>query len=245
MSTDELAGSQQLVSNSSAQTSTNQSSSQVSLTRQVYQELRRLIITGAIEPDRKLKVDELKNQLNAGASPIREALSLLTSDQLVQRIDQRGFRVAPVSETHFQEILTLRCQLEELALRSSIVEGDSQWEENLVLTHHRLSRTERFPAEPWELEHKAYHRALIDACDSPILLRFCDQLYDLNIRYRYLAGQSDEYSKREVAAEHENLMQATLDRDADAATNLLKRHYNLTGGYFADRKDHSPSMREG
>lgn len=208
---------------------------QVSLTQRVYQQLRDLIITGAIAPDRKLKIGELKKQLDIGASPIREALSLLTSDQLVERIDQRGFRVASVSEAHFQEILGLRCQLEELALRSSISCGDAQWEEHLVLAHHRLSRTDRLPVEQWEAKHKSFHSALIDACDSPILLRFCDQLYDLNIRYRYLAVRANEYSKRDLASEHQSLLQSTIDRDADKAVTLLKEHYYTTGDYLADQ----------
>lgn len=57
--------------------------------------------------------------LDMGASPICEALSLLTSDMLVERIGQRGFRAAPASPANFEEILKLRCTLEDMALRQS------------------------------------------------------------------------------------------------------------------------------
>jgi len=59
------------------------------------------IVKGAIEPGAKLKIDGLRELLDTGASPIREALSLLTSDNLVERIDQRGFRSAQVSAEDF------------------------------------------------------------------------------------------------------------------------------------------------
>ena len=76
-----------------------------SSTQRAYHDLRNAIITGTIPPGERLKVETLKDTLSTGASPVREALSLLTSDQLVERIDQRGFRVARASREQFQEIL--------------------------------------------------------------------------------------------------------------------------------------------
>ncbi|MGI9492376.1 MAG: GntR family transcriptional regulator, partial [Geminicoccaceae bacterium] len=61
-------------------------------------------------------MDELRQAYGSGSSPIREALSLLTSDGLVERVDQRGFRVSLVSAETFDELLTTRCWLEERAL---------------------------------------------------------------------------------------------------------------------------------
>jgi DNA-binding GntR family transcriptional regulator len=207
----------------------------VSTTQRVANELRDQIIQGKFTPGEKLKVETLKTLLQTGTSPIREALSLLTSDHLVERIDQRGFRVAPASEKHFREILMLRCELENLALRQSLDHGDTEWEEHLVLTHHRLSKSTRTDVDAWEFLHKDFHKALISASDSPILLRFCNQLYDLNIRYRYIAGKSTRYAKRNVATEHKQILEASIARDADAACRLLTRHYELTGDFLADK----------
>ena len=207
--------------------------SPVSSTKRVLEDLRGLIIQGKLAPGEKLKIESLKSLLDTGASPIREALSLLTSDQLVERIDQRGFRVAPASAEHFSEILTLRCQLDIIALKSSIDLGDAAWEESLLLSHSDLTKTPRDNPEHWESLHKAFHCMLLSACDSPILLRFCTQLYDLNIRYRYLAGKSGGYSKRNLEQEHEDIMQAALDRNTELAVSRLMSHYTLTGEFLA------------
>lgn len=215
-------------------TSPRESQQPESATQRVATELRRQIIKGQLPPGDKLKVESLKTLLNTGASPIREALSLLTSDQLVERIDQRGFRVAPVSNEHFQEILKLRCELEDLALRGSIEQGDIRWEEELVLAHHRLAQASRKSGEEWEVLHKAFHTSLLAACGSPILLRFCDQLYDLNIRYRYVAGKSGSYAKRDVASEHQGILDATVQRDQQKASHLLKEHYTRTGEFLTE-----------
>ncbi len=207
---------------------------QRSATQRAYQDIHRRIVNGEIPPGERLKVDTLKDLLNTGASPIREALSLLTSDQLVERIDQRGFRVAAASKKQFLEVLMMRCQLEDLALRRSIELADTQWEENLVLSHHRLQKVSRSQSELWEEQHRAFHAALLAGCDSPILLRFCDQLYDLNIRYRFLAGRSGSYSKRDIDKEHQDILDAAIARDASSATSLLAQHYTLTGEFLAE-----------
>lgn len=212
-------------------------SSATSTTQRAYEALRDAILTGEITPGEKLKVESLKASLNIGATPVREALSLLTSDQLVERRDQRGFRAATASKQQFEEILNLRCKLEELALRQSIERGDYTWERELVLAHHQMARHYDQPPLVWETHHKEFHMALISACDSPILLRFCDQLYSLNIRYRNFAGKSKSYGKRDVPGEHQEILQAATDRDAEKASHLLTLHYRTTGNFLANLLD--------
>lgn len=211
------------------------------MTAQVYERLRSDIICGLLPPGSRLKISELRARLDTGTSPIREALSLLTSDRLVERIDQRGFRVAVASEAAFQELLTTRAWLEERALRESIANGGPDWEENVLLSHYRLSRIPRQANEgdtesraAWEDCHRTFHFALLSACGSSIMLRFCTELYDQNIRYRHLAGRQ-AYPRRNIQREHEGIMQAALDRDADAAVEALLSHYRRTGSFLSPR----------
>lgn len=207
--------------------------SEGSATHRAYLALRTMIVTGELKPGEKLKIDGLRKRLDTGASPIREALSLLTSDNLVERLDQRGFRTAEVSTTNFEEILTLRCTLENLALRESITRGTNAWEESVVLAHHRMQRAVASGPDVFEPLHKAFHMELLGNCQSPILLKFCSQLYDLNIRYRFLAGNALNYQKRDVSEEHQGVLDATVARDADLASERLLHHYRLTGEFLA------------
>ena len=98
-------------------------SSSESITIRAYGRLKQDIISGKLMPSQKLKIENLRRVYDTGSSPIREALSLLTSDHLVERIDQRGFRVAPVSEGEFAELLKTRIWLESIALQQSILLG--------------------------------------------------------------------------------------------------------------------------
>jgi len=207
---------------------------ETSATRAAYVAIREMILTGKLAAGEKLKIEQLRSMLNTGASPVREALSLLTSDMLVERLDQRGFRAAPASLANFEEILSLRCALEDMALRGSIARADAAWEERLVLVHHRMKRaSSTHDVATFEEAHKSFHMALLDNAESPILQRYCGQLYDLNIRYRYLAAGGTNYRKRDVGAEHEEILDAAVRGDADAAAAALIRHYRVTGDYLS------------
>lgn len=206
-----------------------------SLTSQAYNRLHAMIIRGDLAPGQKLKVEELRRVLETGASPVREALSLLTSDQLVERIDQRGFKVTEISVEAFQELLKTRCWLEELALRESIKTSTTEWEEQLILTHHRLKRAPRDlkgKDSEWESQHKKFHMALLSGCQSSFLLSFCDQLYDQNIRYRNVA-RPGAAPKRCIANEHDQILNYALDGDVENAVATLVDHYQKTGDYLS------------
>ncbi|MFD0981404.1 GntR family transcriptional regulator [Tropicimonas aquimaris] len=218
--------------NGASRTPAEAASQESSATHRAYLALRRMIVVGELQPGQKLKIDRLRSVLDTGASPVREALSLLTSDLLVERLDQRGFRAAETSHENFVEILTLRCELEEMALRQSIAHADEQWEDALVLAHHKMVRQGRSDLEAFEARHKDFHMALLSNCRSPILMKFCSQLYDLNIRYRYLAGKALDYQKRDVSAEHQAILDAAVDRDADLAAERLLSHYRQTGAFL-------------
>jgi len=211
-----------------------------SMTSRAYVRLKQDIISGALQPGRKLKIEELRRNYDVGTSPIREALSLLTSDHFVERIDQRGFRVSNVSAEEFEELLKTRCWLEERALRESIARGSDQWEEKVVLANYRLSRIPRSEAadhfvanDQWEKQHKIFHMTLISECGSSMLLKFCDQLYDQNVRYRQLSG-TKAYPTRDVAEEHSAICDSVLARDADLAAKLLVDHYQRTSNFLME-----------
>lgn len=207
----------------------------------VFARLRNDIITGHLAPGRKLKIEELRRTYDSGSSTLREALSVMCADGLVERIDQRGFRVSDVNAATFDELLKTRCWMEERAVRESIAHADTAWEENVVLAHHRLTKTERTPSDrsnltedPWEQAHRAFHMTIIAGCGSQILINFCSHLYDQNIRYRNFAGSAAAYPGRDIDEEHLGVFTAVIDRNADLAVTRLTSHYTATGKFLRE-----------
>jgi DNA-binding GntR family transcriptional regulator len=203
----------------------------------VYHCLRTDILEGQLAPGIRLKVQELAARYGTGATPLREALSQLAAEGLVRRIEQRGFRVADADPAGFAGLIRTRCLVESLALRESIARGDAAWEDALGATERRLARLPRsieaarfVPNPAWEAAHRAFHHALIAACDAPPLLDFCDRLREQADRYRKLAN-AVAYPRRDVAAEHAAIAEAAFDRKADRAAALLAEHLQATGEF--------------
>lgn len=212
----------------------SQESGSGTLASDVYDRLRHDILSGLLPPGEKLRSEYLRERYNVGNSPMREALNRLSSDGLVVREDQKGFHVATVSRSELQELVRTRCWLEEIALRESIANGGTAWEENLVLAYHRLSRVPRssdettYSANPeWEIRHRDFHFALIGASGSRWLEGFCRQLNDQADRYRQFAVAAS-YPKRHELDEHKTVFDAAVNGDADEAVRQLHAHYRRT-----------------
>ncbi len=214
------------------------------LASHAYQRLRQDIISGAHAPGAKLRILELCERYDIGPSPMREALNRLSRDGLVTQSDHRGFAVTPLSRAHLDELTKTRCWLIDLALRESIANGDSAWEEGVVLAYHRLSRIPRHPSgeeritynPAWEEAHRAFHRSLIAACGSRWLIGFCEQLFDAADCYRHLARVSSS-KRRAPRDEHPAMVEAIVARDTEKAVALLCAHFTRTAELVGERLD--------
>lgn len=203
------------------------------LSERAYRAIREDIISGALEPGLKLKIEMLRQRYDCGAGPLREALSRLAGDHLVSFIEQRGFVVAPISIQDARDIGALRQQLEGDALAQSIENSDTAWEERVITTHHRLERIERRDSrEPadlveWERCNFAFHEALVAACKSSWLLRLRDMMYKQHERYRRISRMKTAPT-RDIRLEHLALRDAALERDVDLAVSLIRTHVQRT-----------------
>ena len=207
----------------------------------VCEQLRADIRQGVLAPGSRLRVEAMRERYGVGASPLREALNRLSAEGLVARSDQRGFSVAPLQWSELPTLTRNRVQLESLALRESIQARDAQWEDQLVLLVHRLSRTPRSlsaeayqPNPAWEAVHREFHRTLLARCPSRWLRGFCDSLADEAYRFRQVAA-GVSFSSRNEHAEHVAIFQAAIDGRADDAVRLLEAHYERTSSVVASQ----------
>lgn len=205
-----------------------------SLTRAAYEYLRAEILACRLLPGQRLKVAALCGRLGVSLGAVREALSGLAAEGLVVAEAQKGFRVSSVSAHELDDLTRTRVQIETLCLRSAIPAGDVAWEARIVSAFHRMSRTpqraegdEARLSDAWADAHRAFHAALVDACDSPWLLRLRDMLYVQSERYRRLSIPAAP-TMRDLDNEHRVIMEAVLARDVASASELMCAHINLT-----------------
>jgi GntR family transcriptional regulator, carbon starvation induced regulator len=208
------------------------------LSEQAHDRIRHDILYGELFPGEKLQIDAISERYGIGAVPVREALNRLSSEGLVDRKSHRGFFVATISMADLEELVKTRIWLETLALTQSMRNADDAWEEALVVSYHRLARTQRLLptqagreiSDEWEVRHKAFHMLLLDRCGSSWLLGFCSTLMDQAVRYRNLSMNTNPNRLRRegAAAEHQAILEVVLERDAERACQLLTEHYRTT-----------------
>jgi GntR family transcriptional regulator, carbon starvation induced regulator len=195
--------------------------------------IRASIMRGDLMPGTKLNLDRMRESFGVSLSPLREALCRLESDGLVTVMDQRGYRVTPVSASNLAEIIALRVNLECTALKEAMLHGDVAWEGRILATLHQLSRCKggsRSPAEQeaWETAHRAFHSELISACSMPLLRQFCATLHDQSDRYRRIFLKKHK-PDRNVPKEHAAIAEAVIERRARDAVQMLRDHVERTG----------------
>jgi DNA-binding GntR family transcriptional regulator len=92
----------------------------VSLRQKVYERLRREIITCELPPGMQLSEFDLAEKYAVSKTPVREALTSLHSDALVDYLPNRGFMVSVISVKDVQEIYEARIYYEAMLLKLAI-----------------------------------------------------------------------------------------------------------------------------
>ena len=211
--------------------------SQLSKTRhgQVYESLRGDILSGRIAPGTKLPFAQLSERYGFSVGVIREALSRLVEQRLVENLPQQGFRVTSISKEDLLALTQARCEIEALTLKHSMQEGDTAWQSEVLAAHFRLANTPSMDAEDperlneeWVEVHNHFHSTLLHGCNNKRLTDICAQLRDSAELYRQWSARIGEAKKRDIAAEHQAITDAVLSGDTALATRLLKEHIDLT-----------------
>lgn len=207
------------------------------------------ILTGALAPKARLKIRELGERYDIGASPLREALSRLVADGLVTVESNKGFRVAPLSLRELAHITEMREIVETEAFRRAVARGDERWEADIVAGFHVLSRAidrydhrDRAARLDWETQHRAFHRRLVEGCGNPRLIRSVETLHRDLQRYRTIL-QMTEMSAERLRFIHEELMRVAVDRDLDAAGPIMRRHVKVNLDLVCAGIEANPELR--
>lgn len=201
----------------------------------VHGQIHACILGGEWAPGEKLKPAALAERYNTSTTVVREALTRLAGEKFVIMEPNRGFFVPMLSLSELRDVTEVRCRVEAWALEMAVERGDLSWESALMAAHHQLARTPRrdeddpsHVTEAWEQAHRDFHRKLIEPCGFQVLLNVSEQLQNTTELYRRWAAPSNAAAHREVEAEHREILDAVVARDAVLGAALLRTHYENT-----------------
>ncbi len=201
-----------------------------SITGRAYELLRADLINCRLKPGSRLNIASLQDKLALSQAAVREALSRLTAEGLVEIERHRGFKVSNVSIDGFRELADAVLAVELPCIRSSIANGDTEWELGLVSAFHRASRTLELVVagkediDAYYNERRAFFEALLAACDNSWLLWSWRLLYTQNTRYRHMYMPIAKF-ELELTPYHAAFLQAVLARDVETALAIARDNY--------------------
>lgn len=199
-------------------------------TVRAYDWLRIELLSCRLSPGQRINVATYSRSLEVSPGAIREALSRLIAEGLVQAEPNRGFRAANLAIEDFAKVTEARTAIDSLCLRSSMEAGDIDWESGLVAACHRLDRRLDKLDGSAEAEdrftdaHAAFHKALVAGCQNEWLLWMHDLLYAQAARYRKLCMPVAK-DKPRIHAFQGEFIQMVIARDIEKAVVLLQNHY--------------------
>jgi DNA-binding GntR family transcriptional regulator len=222
-----------------------------SLSRAVFADIRSDILVGTYPPGSKLSPRAIATKSDVSLSVVREALTRLAEQGLVVAEPQLGFAVVSLDLDGARDLAKVRVLIEGAAIRDAIEHADVEYEARVLASHHRLLRTPQWAdeesqlvTEEWAGAHSQFHSALLSASPSPRLRDLAEGLRETAELYRRWSSTfTAREGHRDVRIEHQALMEAALDRDADRAITLTADHINQTMAllthYVETRQDES------
>jgi DNA-binding GntR family transcriptional regulator len=203
----------------------------VSLSEQAFQAIRRMIVTLELAPGAVVRDDLLQQQLGLGRTPIREALQRLVRDQFVTIIPRRGMYVSSIDVSELSTLYETRAILEPYVMRLACARGRSaDWDAMAAA----LARATADSSNTELLEIDRECREIVwAAAGNRFLTDTLDMLYAQSDRlwHLYLA---DVAALHDVIAEHRAIHEALIAGDGERAAALIESHMRAFNDKIGD-----------
>ncbi len=172
------------------------------------------IISGRAKPGTVFSVPSLSTELGVSTTPVREALLELARDGLITPMRNRGFRVEPMTVAAMENLFEMRVLLESHAL---VTVARARLTDTTELK--RLADAVGVAVEAGDMTgylttDRAFHRALVERANNPLLTKMVMQLRD---DMRLYGIDSPEGRKRQKLSVKEHFQMIELARNGDTA----------------------------
>lgn len=190
--------------------------------------LRERILSGALPPGSRIRLEAEADRLGMSLIPLREALRSLASQGLVDALSRRGYRVSSVSKKDLDDTYQMRLVLDALAVRLAVPRFTAEASREVDVALADLSAAIRSEdTSDYRVAHRRFHFSIFEQCDSRWLLRFIEVLWENSRRYQQLSAGPRGTPEQRIQ-EHQAIARACQSGDAQRAEELTLRHLKRT-----------------
>lgn len=192
------------------------------LRQQVYEQIKHDIITCKLAPGEPLSENQFLDRFKVSKTPIREALTSLVQDGLLEYTPNRGFMVTPISVADIQEIFEARIFFETELFRLAVKNITDEEIEELE-RQSQIDGDTKSPdyAETFLESNRKFHMALAAAGGNNRLLWYYDTLMNEAQRLFYM-DISHHHKDFRWGHGHEGILKALKSRDETAGVTMIR-----------------------
>ena len=194
---------------------------------QVYEALRELIGHMDIYDSRDpIRLDEraLGEQLGVSRTPVREALSRLEQEGIVENIARRGAFVVRKSKEEILDIVDVWAALESMAARLATSRASDEEISRLRKNYSTFAGDDaRAHIDEYSDTNIEFHQTIIRLGHSELLTQMADQLF-FHMRAIRASTIKDRDRVAQSVMDHSRIIEAIEERDAYRAEQLVRDH---------------------
>jgi DNA-binding GntR family transcriptional regulator len=196
-------------------------------TERAYAEVRRRILDGRFPAGHRLKENELAREFGLSRTPVRDALSRLNVEGLLEFRPNLGATVSVWSEAQIEQMLKIRALLEPFATEiAAALISEAQLAELQDLCGVMEEAARRETDEDLKrlaAANARFHHIVIDAAQSEHLAKLISLAVDAPLSLRTFAHYSPEEIERSMR-HHRDLVDALTHRDPAWAASVMRTH---------------------
>jgi DNA-binding GntR family transcriptional regulator len=204
-----------------------------------YSAIRDAIVDGTLAPDERLHDVELCAWLNLSRTPVREALSRLEDEGLVETIPQRFTRVRPVLASDAHDCFPLLAVLHALATELAVPNLErADIEELRSINKAFVEAMDRREAVATYAADQDFHDVFVRAAGNHDLVHTLERMSGRLRRLELL--RQGALPGRRSAAQHEAIIDRAAKGDARGAASATRENW-LELGSLVERSLTAPA----
>jgi GntR family transcriptional regulator, rspAB operon transcriptional repressor len=199
------------------------------LREQVYQVIRRAIVTGQLKPGDAVDEVDIAHRLGISRTPVREAVKKIFDEGLIEVKAQSGTYVAGIRRPQVEEAYLIRSALElESVARAApaITPRHVHDLEDIVAAHAKAFSRKQF-SEALARDDD-FHRYIAEINGLSMLWRAVDISKAQMDRCRHLVASSAPVYGNRTIAEHKTIIRALKSGDRKTATAAMRAHLDTS-----------------
>lgn len=196
----------------------------MSLSDRAYEEIKRAIISGEIHQGEILTEEQLSADLGISRTPVRSAIKKLEFDDLVSINSSRNVVVVEITEKDKTDAFVARrlIEVEEAGILAEKITRE-QYEELIRLVEEQKQFLEKKCYSEFLDSEYEFHVKISEFCDNSWFYKIMKNIALLQRRILILSGHLERDCTSAVQ-EHEEILQAFLHHDREAARRAMEVH---------------------